>query len=154
MSRINYTQADYGGEKTVFGVEIATIDAANFDTMIAAILALETAVQDVCIGAKIKREVILQSLGSLTAATDSEAQRELKWLVNYHDNGNPLRSLNIEIGCPDIIDATLMVAGTDMWDPTNADWIAFVAAFEAVVLAPYTGNNVTVDRVTLVGRRL
>lgn len=154
MSRMNYTQADFSGEKTVMGVDIATVDAANFDTSIAAVLALETAMADVALGAKIKREVILQSLGSLTSAVDSEAQREMKWLVQYHDNGFPLRKLVAEIGCADIINASLLVAGTDIADLTATEWLAFIAAFEAVALAPFTGNAVTVDRITLVGRKL
>jgi len=47
-----------------------------------------------------------------------------------------------------------LVDNTDMADLTDADWVAFVTAFEALVVAPYTANAVTIDRITFIGRNL
>lgn len=153
MTRMTYTQTDYSGEKTVSTFQVADIDAANFDTNIALIVALESAIGGVTIGSKYRRDVILESPGLTAFPADTEAQRELKWLVTYHDNGNVQRKLNVELGCADVIDSTLLIDNTDMADLDNADWIAFVNAFEAAVKAPWSGNAVTVERIVLVGRR-
>jgi len=153
MSRMTFTQNDFSGEKTVTTVAIGDIDAANFDTEVAKVVALETAIGDITIGAKYRREITLESPGLTAFPSDSEAQRELKWLVSYHDNGNVQRKLNTEIGCADVIDGTLLIENSDLADLTHADWIAFVTAFENAVKAPWSGNAVTVERITLVGRR-
>ena len=153
MTRMTYTQTDFSGEKTVSTFSVADIDAANFDTEIAKIVALESAIADITIGAKYRRDVVLESPGLVAFPPDSEAQRELKWLVTYHDNGSVQRKLNVELGCADVIDGTLLIDNTDMADLDNADIAAFVTAFEAAVKAPWSGNAVTVERITLVGRR-
>lgn len=157
MPRMSYSQSDFSGEKTVMSVEIPAFDAATFDAKNTLVVNLAGAITGVCIGEKVKHEISLDTLnGSATGnASDSEAQRELKWLVQYHDAGIPTRKLTTELGCPDVIDDTLLIAGTDLADlaDTGGKWAAFITAFEALVLAPYTGNAVVVDRITLVGRR-
>ncbi len=154
MPRMTYSQNDYGGESTVMTVSIPTITAANFDAQETLHAALETAVELVVIGAKVKRQKIIEDLGAGGFAGDTEAQREMKWLVSYHDDSFPARKLSVEMGCADVIDPDLLVANTDLADLTDADWVAFIAAFEGVVVAPYTENAVTIDRITLVGRNL
>jgi len=152
MPRFSYTQTDYDGERTNLSVEVPTIDAANFDAQVALADALETAIQGVSIGADYQRELTLVTTGILAFPSDSEAKRELKWLVRYHDNVNVNRKLHCEIGCADIIDETLLVVNTEKADLTHAAWVAFIAAFEGYVLAPVSGSNVTVESITQVAR--
>ncbi len=154
MPRMTYSQNDYGGESTVMTVSIPTITAANFDAQETLAAALETAIELVVIGAKVKRQKIIEDLGAGGFAADTEAQRESKWLISYHDDSFPARKLSVELGCADLIDEDLLVDNTDMADLTDADWVAFVTAFEAFVVAPYTANAVTVDRITFIGRNL
>ncbi len=154
MPRMTYSQNDYGGESTVMTVNVPAINAANFDAQETLHAALETAIELVSIGAKVKRQKIIEDLGAGGYATDTEAQRESKWLISYHDDSFPARKLSVELGCADLIDPDLLVVNTDMADLTDADWVAFVTAFEAAVVAPYTANAVTIDRITFVGRNL
>lgn len=154
MPRLTYSQNDYSGEGTVMTVSVPDITAANFDAQETLHAALETAIELVVIGAKVKRQKIIEDLGAGGFASDTEAQREAKWLVSYHDDSFPARKLSVELGCADVIDPDLLVQNSDMADLTDADWVAFIAAFEAVVVAPYTANAVTIDRITLVGRNL
>jgi len=152
MTRMVYTQTDWDREKTSTSVQLADIDSANFDTQIGLIVALESAINGVCIGAKYRREVVLESPGLTAVPAESAARREEKWLVTYHDNGAVQRKLNIELGCADVLTDSLRVGNTEEADLTDPLWVAFVAAFEAAVLAPWSGNNVTVEKITLVSR--
>ena len=154
MPRMTYTQADYAGEKTVMAVNVPVISAANFDAQETLHAALETAISAVVLGAKVHRQKIIDDLGAGGFASDTEAQREIKWLVSYHDDSFPTRKLTVEIGCADLIDADLLVVNTDIANLTDADWVAFIAAFEALVIAPYTGNAVTIDKIVLVNRNI
>ncbi|MCK4958112.1 MAG: hypothetical protein KAT00_01905 [Planctomycetes bacterium] len=154
MTRMTYSQNDYSGESTVLTVSVSDINAANFDAQETLHAALETAIELVVIGAKVKRQKIIEDLGAGGFAADTEAQREMKWLISYHDNSFPARKLSVEMGCADTIDPDLLVANSDMAELSDADWVSFITAFEAVVVAPYTANAVTIDRITLVGRNL
>ena len=153
-TRMTFSQNDYSGESTVMTVNVPVINAANFDAQESLHAALEVTIELVTIGSKVKRQKIIEDLGSGGFASDTEAQREMKWLISYHDNSFPARKLSVELGCADVIDVDLLQPNSDIADLTDADWVTFVTNFEALVVAPYTGNAVTLDRITLVGRNL
>lgn len=89
-----------------------------------------------------------QSAISSAASGNSDAQRELKGLVRWHDSS--LRSFNTEIPT---IDHALFPSGSDFADLTTGPWPAFVTAFEAYATS-VNGLAAIVDSVELVGRSL
>lgn len=78
---------------------------------------------------------------------NQKAQRELKWLVHYHDD-TTLAEHTLEIPCAD---ADLIAGNTTNIDLGAGAGLAFVGAFETHCIAPVTGNAVSVDYVELIG---
>lgn len=78
------------------------------------------------------------------------AQREGKMRVEYRDNTTNALYW-IEIPCPKM---SMLMTNSDDFNLLNADMVAFKAAFEAYVVAPVTGNAVTITRAWFVGRGL
>jgi hypothetical protein len=84
---------------------------------------------------------------------DETAQRELKWLVQYH-NTTTNKKYRVELPCADMaqLDPNDR-AHAHIGDAGVVD--AFVTAFEAFVKPEDNpANAVEVDEITLVGRRL
>jgi hypothetical protein len=82
--------------------------------------------------------------------TDLNAQRERKWRVDYEDVVN-LGKHQFEI--PVALVTGQLVSNTDLANIETAEWVAFIAAFEAMVKSP-DGNAVNVLGARLVGRNL
>jgi hypothetical protein len=83
------------------------------------------------------------------------AQKELKWMVHYHDNTDLFGALQnphygdkyiVSIACPD---TSKLVEGTDFADLTDTAVATFVSAFEDVVLAP-GGGAAVIDSIEIV----
>lgn len=145
------TLKDYDSETTTFRVNANPLNAGN----IAAELVLQSN-----LGAAIN-DMVLGSLQQITygnavtayepAPNVTEAQRELKWMINYRDS---------VLNTPHHV--TLGTADTSRLDPNNRGKAnmgdagvvdAFVAAFEAYAVSP-AGNPVTVESIILVGRNV
>jgi hypothetical protein len=147
----NIAVIDYDGEIGTIRLHASVITVANF------------AAQDA------GRTTVLSMLGQMTTGTISQntwgnryslsvtkpsspaAQRELKWIVRYHDTVLQ-RKLTAEIPCAN-------TARLDPHDRGNA-FIgdaglvdAFKTVFEAFIKSPQ-GNAVVIDEITLVGRRV
>jgi hypothetical protein len=150
---LSVTYNDYSNEKSNVRFQGVDLTAANFDAQVALRNTLLNAIGDITLGVEVKDSIGQETPGSLVPPTDGNAQREKKWLVSYVDDGNPTRSLSIELPCADTSDETYFQGNTDFVDLTNADMAAFVAAFEAYMTAPYTGGSVTVIGMRFVGRR-
>lgn len=121
---------------------------ADVDTFMGAIAGLPAAMS---MGTMHKYTYGNEILSSITPPNDAEAQRELKYLVSYHDTTS-LARFSLEIPCAD----------TDVLDPDDrkhanigdaGDVDAWVAAFQDLCLTPDGGVPV-VDEITLVGRRV
>jgi len=150
---LNLGFIDSCGEKSVLSLNVPTINAGNFATETAKYVVGDTTnvigkllALTVCriITAAIQLPKSKQAETLPTAAT---AVRELGIMVSYVDNTTS-KKYHFVIPGP----ATgLLIAGTDNVDPNNADWQAFVTAFEAGVLSD-AGNAVSVLSGKLVGR--
>lgn len=80
-----------------------------------------------------------------------EAQREYKWLCFYHD-AVTLAEYQLEVPCSDL---DLLAAGTEVLNLADAGaGQAFKTQFDALVVAPLTGNAVVLDKVESIGRVL
>ena len=138
--------ADFSGENSSarFNVDDAIADLT--------LTALFAATNNVTIGAAGQSTLNTQvnkDTGPGGLPADNGAQRELKWLVRYHD-AVTLRKYSLEIPCPD---TALLAGNTDFMDVTGGAGATFKTDFEAAVEAKITGNAVVLDNAQLVGRK-
>lgn len=147
-----YTRSlkDYDGETTTFRVRAAQLNAGNIAAELGLQAALGTAINDMVVGALNRITYGNEVDTPVIAATDKAAQRELKWLVQYHDDVTG-EKLTAELGTADVTRLDPNSRGqAEIGDGAETD--AFVAAFEAYVKSGVAENAVTVDRIVLVGR--
>jgi hypothetical protein len=154
MPTVGFTSipyADYNDEISNVRIYTTEIDATNFDTQVTSRIALMDAIADITLGLRMGVVFGNDTKTALGPAADDEAQREKKWLVQYHDNVT-LRRHTVEIPCADTAQLDPNDRGNaNIGDAGVVD--AFVSAFEAYALSP-AGNAVTVDEITLVGRNI
>lgn len=143
--------ADYNNEVSVVRINTVEVDATNFDAQVTSRIALMDAIAAITKGLRLGVTYGNNVKTALGPAADDEAQREKKWLVQYHD-AVTLRRYTVELPCAD-------TAQLDPDDRGNAHIgdggavDAFVSAFEAYAKSP-VGNGVVVDEITLVGRNI
>lgn len=147
--KLTISHIDYDGEVSNSFAHVTVLSAANFDAQATLRTNYVAAVEAIVLGNLQKTEYGNMSLQSNSASDDQDAQRELKWLVSYHDTTS-LKRYSLEIGTADVaqLDPNDR-AHANIGDAGVVD--AFVTAFEAYVLSP-TGGAVSVDEITLVGR--
>lgn len=150
---LNLGFIDSCGEKSSITLNVPTINAGNFAAEIAKYTVGDTLNVIGKLIALTACRVITASVSlpksrqSETLPTGATAVRELGLMVTYQDTVTS-KKYHFVIPGP----ATgLLIAGTDNVDPANADWVAFVTAFETDVLSE-AGNAVTVLGGHLVGR--
>lgn len=151
MSTFSTKILDYSRETSSFTVPIdpAAVPAAS------ALTALYNAQANMTIGTQddgILNVKNVNNSGSVATPANEYAQREMKYIVSFASN-NTGEQYSRELPCPDL---TLMAAGTDLLDLTNATVAAFVTAFEAVasIEEGLTPSAVTVTSIKLVGRNI
>lgn len=142
---------DYDGERSAIRVRTAALTAANFDAQATLRSAAHIANAAMTLGVLAKNTFGNEDVVSLDSASDDAAQRELKWLVSFHD-ATSLKRGSFEIPC----------ANTARLDPNDrahahigdgAQVDAFVAAAEAFYQTA-DGHAIVIDEITLVGRRV
>jgi hypothetical protein len=146
------TLRDYDNEVGRVRVRQETLTAANFDAQAALRGAFESAVVTMTECAALASfSYGNEQTNSIVGAASTYAQRELKWLVQYHESGGTT-PYSMTIPC----------AKTTLLDPNDKKHAhigdagvvdAFVTAFEAFVLGP-NGSATVVDDITLVGRNV
>ena len=141
------SQVDFDGQKKQFSVPTAVITAANHDAQKTLFDAFVAAVDDVTLGNSDFEEFVAdrEMIRPLILPTNAVAQVQIQWLVTYVD-GTTGATETITIPCADLTDATLLQAGSPLWDPTDAKWVQFTTDFEAYVLSD-AGNAVTLQQV-------
>lgn len=152
--KLGFTFLDRSGENSRVDIPVADVTAANINAILA------TADQDTVGG--LGESIAALSLCTLTyhdlnvgKVADNTgqpaspwAQRESGLMVTYQDSvTNRLYRITIPGGDR----ATLEIAGSDNVDTTDAGWIAFVTAFEAIAVSQ-DDNPVTVVGGRFVGR--
>jgi len=145
------TYKDYSKETSNVRFRVEEINAATITAQLLALAALSSALDGIVLGQP-QKYVIVQddNLISNLPASDVNAQRERKWIVSYRD------TVTEDIHTAEIPTADLtgnLLPNSDEADLTSAAWVAFIAAFEAVVVSP-DGNPVTVESARHVGRKL
>lgn len=147
------TYRDYDGELSTVGLKTTPIDggAVDWDTEEAKRTAIADAIADITLGVRATEGFTQKNVVSLVKAASTAAQRELKWLVFYHDTVT-LKPYRLELPCADTskLDPNDR-ANAHMGDSGVVD--AFVSAFQANALSP-DGNSPIVDEITLVGKNV
>lgn len=150
---LNLGFIDACGEKGTVSLHLPTINAGNFATEMAKyVVGDTTGVIGKMIALTACRIIsaavqLPKSKQAETLPTGATAVRELGIMVSYVDNTTSKKYHFVIPGPAE----GLLIAGTDNVDPDNADWQAFVTAFEAGVLSE-AGNAVSVLGGHLVGR--
>lgn len=145
------TYKDYSGEKSSMSYNVGPITAITIAGFLTQNDAFLDAVQALSLGALVHTSWTGDSTKFSGAnPTDLNAQRERKWRVDFEDTVN-LAPGSFEI--PVALVAGQLVVGTDKADLTTAQWVALIAAAEALVKS-VDGNPINILGATLVGRNL
>lgn len=145
--RYRHSLVDFDRQRRQFSYPTTVVTAANHDAQKTLHDALVAAVADVTLGALDFEEYVAdrEEIRPLVSPALSEAQVNIEWVVtDVDDVTGAIR--NVRVPTADITDATLFAAGSNLWDPTDAKWVAFVAAFEAYALSE-DGNACSVSQV-------
>lgn len=146
---------DYSDETSTHQVNISPITIGTIVAILAEIAAYRAATEGITLGVVSRDKIVMDdTLISAARPASAFAQRELKWLVQYHgvDNG---KTWSCEIPTPDLSDPDVLVAGTDIADLTFPAMATWKTAFETLVRPPDSDTSlVVVDQVVLVGRNL
>jgi hypothetical protein len=145
------TYEDYDGEVSTVRVRTDEVDATDFDAQSTARTSLIDAIAGITLGLRTGFSYGNQVKTVLGPSSDQDAQRERKWLVQYHD-GTSLKRYSLEIPCADAAQLDPNDRGNaNIGDAGVVD--AFISAFQAYALTP-DGNTPIVDEITLVGRNV
>lgn len=140
---------DYDGELGVSRFTMPQFTAANFAAQRTLINALVVAISQVSLGVIADQHYGNDYPVSIERPDDPRAQRELKWLMSYHDASTLLRySFTISCADPAHLNANSR-AQANLSDSGHV--AALVAALQATIKSP-TGGAIVIDKMTLVGR--
>jgi len=152
MTVSTFQITDYSNEKSTFQVSSVVLTAGNFAAQSTLAATLVGALEDLTIGEVTKQTLNQIVFDAPAVPTDVYAQRELKWLVTAQGDTSG-KLFSHEIACPDITGN--IVPGSDLADLSSADWVAYIAAFEAFARTPDDPTEtMTVVSARLVGRNI
>jgi len=152
-SKAGLSGRDYSGEITRLSYYLNDVAAGggNYDAVIASQAAVQAAIQDVALidfeGEYVK---VVNVPTEIDNAADTGAQRELKWLVVYRDDTDPIGNGSFEIGGAD---TSLLQLNSDLMDLSAGAGQTLKSDLEANLVSRL-GNAVTVTEVRLIGRSL
>jgi len=147
-SSIGQTITDYDKEKSTYSVTVVDITAANYAAQTTLYIALFNGVAGLTLGNVAKQSVVASvTEPDVSIPTNNLAQREVKWLVRYHDTSG--RKFRVELPTADL---SLRENNSEFLDLTGTEAAAFVDAFEAVAVSPADQSAVVVDSIQSVGR--
>lgn len=148
---IDFELLDYSGSKSSFSVYNGAITALSLPGFLTQLGALRTALAGITIGTISKeRWVGDETILSSVPPANSEAQRELRWWIDYYEDASPYPDHLAQIACPDM---SLLDTNSDWADYSNPAIAAFITAFETIVVGEVTGAAVIVERMQIAGVR-
>jgi hypothetical protein len=150
MSKVTWNIRDFSDEYSGFTLNIPDVDETSWVATNTSVLALQTAVDAICIGNIATRNLQAYSENvDDTRPTSPYAQRETGLRFFYSDNVNG-NKYHATLPCPDL--SIVAEAGTDQVDLEEVLVAAVVTAFEALAVSP-DGNAITINKAVIVGRR-
>lgn len=159
MTTASFTFVDNSKERTTFSVPIADMDAANHDTQVAAVAALQADVEALTLGALGKRTITHSSLDyAYTIPTSAYANRESGVAFTMKGAVEPSNQVRVTLGAPDLDKFPFVAAQSDIvsapFSGLHADLAGLITELENIVVHPVTGEAMTVDRMEKIGRNL
>lgn len=146
-----FTYADYDGEKSSVRVRAAALTVGNIVAQTTLHDNVLNGIGGITLGLAVKQTMGNEELLSISPSDDQDAQREFKWLVQYHDD-TTFDRYTLELPCADVSKLDANDRGNaEIGDADVVD--AFITAFEAYALTK-AGNAAVVDEITLVGRNV
>ncbi len=144
---VRMSQIDFDGQKRQFSFPTVVVTAVNFAAQLVLHDALVAAIDDVTLGNTDFEEFVAdrESIRPVILPAAASAQVNIQWVVTYVDAVTGTIA-NVRVPCADILDTTLFAPSSNLWDPADAKWVTFIAAFEAYVLSE-EGNAVVVQQV-------
>lgn len=156
------TVNDYDGEKSPMKIHTGAVTAVSLPGLLTQIGNFRAAVDGLTIGVLQKEALTaFSSILNQNLPGSEFAQRETKWVINYHDaqqffdpptnaipNEGWLKPFDFEIACADL---ALLADNQDFLPLDVAEAAALVTAFQAMARSPY-GGTVIVDSIQQVGR--
>lgn len=148
-------------ELSSMGLNPGPVTAANFNAKRAALDTLKTAMANIMLGEVRRVNLTISTAESVDEVTNTNAQRERKWLVTYRDNTEFLdvadtientgfgKLYNVEVPCANL---ALLDQKSDELDLAAAPVASWITAFEAVQNSPTGGNEIEVISIKHVGR--
>ncbi len=145
--RYRHGMVDYDGQRRQFSFDSVVITAANHDAQKTEHDNLVAAIADVTLGTLDFEEFVAdrEQIRPLVQPGAASAQVNIEWVITYVDDVTG-GVLNVRVPTADITDTTLFAAGSNLWDPADAKWVTFIAAFEAHIISPL-GNATSVSQV-------
>lgn len=145
--RFRLSLGDFDSQKRQLSFDTAVVTAANHDAQKTLHDALVASLMDVTLGTLDFEEFVgdREEIRPFIRATNSVAQVNIEWVITYEDDVT-LTQHNVRVPTADLEDETLLIVGTNEWDPADAKWVTFVTDFEALIKSP-AGNAVTVVKV-------
>lgn len=160
-SSYSMTTRDYSRELASHQFPIAAVTAGNYAGLLVLGAAYEAAVAAVILGVEAKKKIVAFENIDVSVPANATAQRELAWVVHYHDTEQyfdaPTNSIyNENYGVPQTVriatakmtDNALLQPNSDLADLTEARWVAFKEAFEGFALSQ-GGGDVVIDYIEL-----
>ncbi len=155
MGELSVTLKDNTNDFKQFSLPTADITAVNFATMDGYYDAFMSALAGVVLGTVKDEKRLYQRTytPNVTPPPESEAQTNLRWVVQATDAVTGKTDHKFYIPTADIRTASgLLLPNSEQHDPAAAEWIAFKAAFNQMVLSP-EGNALTVNAIYYEGNR-
>lgn len=146
--RYRHGLADFDNQKRQFSFDTIVVTAANHDAQKTEHDNLVAAIADVTLGTLDFEEYVAdrQSIRPILFPTQAAAQVNIEWVFTYADDVTG-SIFNVRVPTADITDDTLFAASSNLWDPSDAKWVTLIAAFEAHIIGPLTGNAVSLSQV-------
>ncbi len=148
QGRYRHGMIDFDGQRKQFSFDTVVVTAANHDAQKTEHDNLVAAIADVTLTTLDFEEFVgdRETIRPVVRPSAAAAQVNVQWVFTYVDDVTG-SEFNVTVPGADITDTTLFAAGSNVWDPTDAKWVTLVAAFELHILAPETGNAVTLQQV-------
>lgn len=145
--RYRHGLIDFDGQKRQFSFDTIVVTAANHDAQKTEHDNLIAAIADVTLGLLDFEEYVAdrEQIRPVVRPSAASAQVNIEWVVTYVDDVTGTE-FNVRVPTADVTDTTLFAAGSNLWDPADAKWVTFIAAFEAHIVSP-AGNAVSVQQV-------
>jgi hypothetical protein len=150
MSNVIVTMRDFDGHKKQTSAQLGAVtDGASYVTREGQAAALRDAIN--AVAGNVAR---YQFLAQDTAPNDVNAaivsyQTHYRWIVQWVDSVTGDGPYQFDIPTAKLDDSTLVLTGSIQHNPAHADWIAFKAAFNGIVVNPATGSTVTITAIFL-----